>query len=508
MTSPPKSSAAPKWDRSVWGLMAVLCGVLFLDGLDVSMVGMALPSIDADLGLTTSSLQWIVSGYVLGYGGFLLLGGRAADLLGRRRMLLIALAVFTVASALGGLVNDGTLLVVTRFLKGASAAFTAPAGLSIITTQFAEGPARNRALSIYTATGASGFSFGLVLGGVLTDTLGWHWIFFVNLPIGAAALGLIVTSLHLPFERSPVRVDVAGAALLTGAITCVLLVTTWGGREYAWDSAEILGLGAGAVALLAGFVVQERRAAEPILPLRLFREPVFVVVSAVLILTTVAFFAAVVFMPLFLQAVTGADATGSGLLLLPLMLAGTLSTAVSGRVISRTGRYKAFPVAGLGLMAIGLFLLSGMDASTSQATASMLLVIFGVGFGMVSQVLTLAIQNAVERRDLGIATASANLFRSLGGSVGVAVFGAIFAARLDVWLPREVPSGARGVNAEGLQASPDTLASLPAAVQHGIGEAVAHSLHTVFLVAAPVAAVGLLVALTLKEVPLRGPAAA
>src|SRR5918997_5399445 len=181
------SSAAPGWDRSVWALMAVLCGVLFLDGLDVSMVGMALPSIDEDLALSTSQLQWIVSGYILGYGGFLLLGGRAADLLGRRRVLIVALAVFTVASAVGGVVNDGTLLVVTRFLKGAAAAFTAPAGLSIITTQFAEGPARNKALSIYTATGASGFSLGLILGGALTE-IGWRWVFFLPVPVALVTL--------------------------------------------------------------------------------------------------------------------------------------------------------------------------------------------------------------------------------------------------------------------------------------------------------------------------------
>src|SRR5918999_6111310 len=187
--SSPSISSTPKWDASVWGLMAVLCGVLFLDGLDVSMVGMALPSIDDDLGLTTSQLQWIVSGYVLGYGGFLLLGGRAADLLGRRRMLLIALAVFTVASALGGVVDDGTLLVIMRFLKGAAAAFTAPAGLSIITTRFAEGPARNRALSIYTATGASGFSLGLVAGGLLTE-LGWRWTFLLPVPVAIVLLAL------------------------------------------------------------------------------------------------------------------------------------------------------------------------------------------------------------------------------------------------------------------------------------------------------------------------------
>src|SRR3954453_2279108 len=192
------SHSSAHWDRAVWGLLAVLCGVLFLDGLDVSMVGMALPSIKSDLGLTTSQLQWIVSGYVLGYGGFLLLGGRRADLLGRRRMLIAALAVFTVASALGGLVNDGTLLVVTRFLKGAAAAFTAPAGLSIITTRFAEGPERNRALSIYTATGASGFSLGLVAGGLLTE-LGWRWTFLLPVPI---ALGLLALGPRfLPRDR-------------------------------------------------------------------------------------------------------------------------------------------------------------------------------------------------------------------------------------------------------------------------------------------------------------------
>src|ERR687890_2189822 len=197
MTSP-SLSPPTRWDASIWGLLAVLCGVLFLDGLDVSMVAMALPSIESDLGLTTSQLQWVVSGYVLGYGGFLLLGGRSADLLGRRRMLLAGLAVFTVASAIGGVVDDGTLLVATRFLKGAAAAFTAPAGLSIITTRFAEGPERNRALSIYPATGASGFSMGLVAGGLLTE-LGWRWVFLLPVPI---ALGLLVAApRYLPRDR-------------------------------------------------------------------------------------------------------------------------------------------------------------------------------------------------------------------------------------------------------------------------------------------------------------------
>src|SRR5215218_477508 len=315
---------------------------------------------------------------------------------------------------------------------------------------------------------------GPLLGGLFVDHVSWRWVFYVNLPIGAAALALTTTALHLPVRRTRARVDYTGAALLAAGLTSVLLVTTWGGREYAWGSAEIAGLAAAAVGLLIAFVMQERRAPEPILPLRLFRDPVFDVVSAVLFLGTLSFFAVIVFMPIFLQVVTGASATDSGLLLLPLLIAATTSTAVSGRLISRTGRYKAFPVAGLALMTVGLLLLSRMTAGTSQATASLLLVVFGLGFGMVSQVLTLAIQNAVDRRDLGIATASAK------------VFGALFAARLD---------GA-GVDPERVQSSPDAIAS---------ASAVADALDTVFLVGAPIAALGVLVVLFLKEVPLRGP---
>src|ERR1700742_4684212 len=213
------SPAAPRWDARLWGALILLCGVIFLDGLDVSMVGVALPSIQSDLHLTTSQLQWVVSGYVLGYGGLLLLGGRMADLLGRRKVLLAGLSVFTLASLAGGLVDDGTLLVLTRFLKGASAAFTAPAGLSIITTSFPEGPLRNKALSIYTATGATGFSLGLVFGGVLTE-LGWRWVFFLPVPLAAITL---IAAIRLvpsgpPGVRSGRRFDVAGAVSLTAAM--------------------------------------------------------------------------------------------------------------------------------------------------------------------------------------------------------------------------------------------------------------------------------------------------
>src|SRR3954465_13320099 len=265
------SSSTVRWDRSVWSLMAVLCGVLFLDGLDVSMVGMALPSIEADLGLTTSQLQWVVSSYVLGYGGFLLLGGRAADLIGRRKVLLAGLAVFTVASVLGGLVNDGTLLVLTRFLKGASAAFTAPAGLSIITTTFTEGSARNRALSIYTATGASGFSLGLVLGGLLTE-LGWRWTFILPVPFALAIL--LVAPRVIPRDRPSLegrrRYDIGGAITVTAAML-LLVRTVVEAPDSAWGSVTTIVSFAIVATLLATFVTIERRSAQPLVRLGILR---------------------------------------------------------------------------------------------------------------------------------------------------------------------------------------------------------------------------------------------
>jgi MFS family permease len=252
---------------------------------------------------------------------------------------------------------------------------------------------------------------------------------------------------------------------------------------------------AATVALGAALVVQERRAADPIVPLRLLRTRTVAVVSIALFLATASLFAITVFVPLFLQTTTGATPTEAGLLLVPAMLGITVSTNISGRLISRTGRYKRFPILGLALMTTALAGLAALSGEPSRTATAAGLVVFGLGFGMVAQVLTLAIQNTVDRRDIGIATGSANLFRSLGGSVGVAVFGALFAARLDT----------ASIDPERLQASPEAIASMPAAVQDAIASAVAHALDTVFLVAAPVAALGLLVVLFLKEVPLRGP---
>ncbi len=441
---------------------------MLLASLDQTIVATALPTIVGDLG-GIDQLAWVVTAYLLGATVTMPLWGRASDLYGRKPLFLAAIAVFLCGSALSGAAQDLTQLIGFRALQGLGAGGLMTLAMAIV-AEIVSPRERGRYQGYIQMVFVIASVAGPLLGGVFADHLSWRWVFYVNLPIGALTIALIVSSLKLPTERRPARIDATGGALLAAGLTSLLLVTTWGGRQYAWDSAEIAGLAVAAVALLGLFVAQERRAAEPILPLRLFREPVFVVVSGALFLTTLAFFAVIVYMPVYLQVVTGVSATASGFLLLPLMLAATASTAASGRVMSRTGRYKVFPVAGLSLMAVGLLLLAQIGTATAHVTVAALLVLFGLGFGMVSQVLTVAIQNNVERRDLGIATASANLFRSLGGSVGVAVFGALFAGRLD-----------------------GPLSATTAA----------DALHTVFLAAAPVAALGALVVLTLKEVPLR-----
>jgi len=423
------SPSTARWDRSVWGLLAVLCGVLFLDGLDVSMVGMALPSIESDLGLTTSQLQWIVSGYVLGYGGFLLLGGRAADLLGRKRVLITALAVFVVASALGGVVSDGTLLVVTRFLKGASAAFTAPAGLSIITTSFAEGPERNRALGIYTATGASGFSFGLVFGGLMTE-LGWRWTFLLPVPI---ALGLLAAAPRLlPSERRQALArrsfDLPGAATLTAGML-LLVHTIVEAPDRGWGSARSVGAFAIAAALLAGFLAIERRSRAPLVRLGILRSGSLVRAN----LGAMAMFGAYIgfqfVMTLYLQRMNGWSALETALAFLP---AGLLVAFGSTRIGPLVDRLGTAPVVAAGAfsMAAGYALVLRFDAVPDYAGVILpTILLLGLGFMLGFPSLNMQATNGIADHEQGLASGLVQTSFQVGGAIALAVVTAIVTAQ-------------------------------------------------------------------------------
>ena len=427
MSSPPRSST-PKWNASVWGLMAIICGVVFLDGLDVSMVGMALPSIDSDLGLETSQLQWIVSGYVLGYGGFLLLGGRAADLLGRRRVLLAGLAVFTVASAIGGLVDDGTLLVITRFLKGAAAAFTAPAGLSIITTQFAEGPERNRALSIYTATAASGFSLGLVAGGLLTE-LGWRWTFLLPVPVALVLLAFAPRLLPrdhvgLTGKRS---FDIPGAVTLTAGM--LLLVRTIVEAPGAgWAAAETIVSFAVAAALLSAFVAIERRASAPLVRLGILRSGPLVRANLGMMTLFGAYVGFQFVMTLYLQALNGWSPVETALAFLPAGLLVAVGSPRIGPLVDRFGVPRLFAVSAAA-SAIGYALVLRLDATPEYALVLLpTVLLLGIGFMLGFPSLNIQATAGVQDHEQGLASGLVQSSFQIGGAIGLAIVTAVVSA--------------------------------------------------------------------------------
>ncbi len=431
MTHPsPTSSSTPKWDASIWGLMAVLCGIVFLDGLDVSMVGMALPSIDSDLGLTTSQLQWVVSGYILGYGGFLLLGGRAADLLGRRRVLLAGLAVFTVASAVGGLVNDGTLLVIARFLKGAAAAFTAPAGLSIITTRFAEGPERNRALSIYTATAASGFSLGLVAGGLLTE-LGWRWTFLLPVPVALVLLAL--TPRLIPRDRLVAtdgrrRFDIPGAVTLTAGML-LLVRTIVEAPAQGWGSLETVAALAIAVALLGLFVTIERRTPTPLVRLGILRSAPLVRANLGMMALFGSYVGFQFVMTLYLQQMNGWSPIETALAFLPAGLMVAVGSPRIGPLIDRIGVPRLFAI-GAAASVAGYALVLRVEAVPDYVGVFLpTILLIGIGFMLLFPTLNIQATAGVAPHEQGLASGLVQTSFQVGGALGLAIVSAIVSAR-------------------------------------------------------------------------------
>jgi MFS family permease len=423
-------SGNDKLTRLAWGTLLVLCGALFLDALDVSMMGVALPSIRTSLDMSTSSLQWVVSAYVLGYGGFLLLGGRAADLLGRRRVFLVALAVFIVASVLGGFAHDGTLLIATRFIKGVSAAFTAPAALSIITTSFAEGPARNKALSIFTATGATGFSLGLVFGGLLTE-IGWRWVFFLPAPVALVTLvaGLRLVPRDLVARRAAGSFDLAGAVSMTAAML-VLVFTLVEAPTAGWLSLRTLGSLVGAGALFAAFIARERTAAAPLVRLGILRSGSLVRAN----LGAMSLFGGWVgfqfIVTLYLQQLRGWSALDTGLAIFP---AGVLVALVSPRMASLIGRFgvSRLIVAGMVSIAAGylLFLPIGLHSSYAFAMLPTFL-LAGIGFALAFGPLNVAGTSGVASEEQGLAGGLLNTSFQFGGALVLAIVTAVINANV------------------------------------------------------------------------------
>ncbi len=486
--------------RALWTVFAALMLGMFLAALDQTIVSTALPTIVGDLG-GLNHLSWVVTSYLLASTVSTPIYGKLGDMVGRKPLFLAAILIFLAGSMLAGLSQSMGQLIGFRALQGIGAGGLM-VGAQAIIADIVPPRERGRYMGLIGSVFAVASVAGPLLGGFLVDNLSWRWVFYVNMPVGAFAILIVATRLHLHTPTISHRIDVLGAALLSAGVSALILLTTWGGTEYAWGSTTIVGLGVIGVALLLVFVWWETRAAEPILPLSLFRSRVFSVASAMGFAIGMAMFGAIVFIPLYLQLVYGASPTSSGLRLLPLMAGLLVAAIASGRVISRIGRYKPFPIAGTATLVVGMYLLSLLRVGTAPWLASVYMLVVGVGIGLVMQVLVLVVQNDARPEEIGVATSTATFFRSVGGSFGVAIFGTIFASRLADQLSR-LPQSITARLGSGVHLNPEQAKHLPAAVHADFLQAFAHALHGVFLFGMVLAAVPFLLSWLLKEVPLR-----
>ena len=471
--------------------------VLLLASLDQTIVSTALPTIVGDLG-GISHLSWVVTAYLLSATIAGPLYGKLGDLYGRKLVLQVAIVLFLIGSALCGLSQNMAELIGFRTLQGLGAG-----GLMVVTFAVIGDVIPPRERGKYQGYFGAVFGFstvvGPLLGGFFVDNLSWRWIFYVNLPIGAVALTVIAFAFHTSVDRQRHAMDYLGAALLAGTLASVVLFTSLGGTTWAWSSPKIIALIVLSIVFLPAFIWVESRAAEPILPLSLFRNHTFSVTSAVGFIVGFALFGAVTYLPLYLQIVKGPSPTKSGLLLTPLMGGVLVTSIVSGNLISKFGRYRPFPILGTALMTVAMFLLSLLVVDTPIWHAAVFMVVLGLGLGMTMQILVLVAQNSVDYRHIGVATSGSTLFRQIGGSIGVAAFGAIFANRLGHELVSRLPAGAHVPKT----ANPELVRHLPAAIHRPYIEALTASLHPVFLMATGIAFVAFLLSWLLREVPLR-----
>lgn len=494
--SPSQGAAAPSEMPENARLVIISIGLLLLlASLDQTIVSTALPTIVADLG-GLEHLSWVVTAYILSSTVVAPLYGKLGDLYGRRNTVIVSVGLFLLGSALCGAANSMTWLIVSRALQGFGGGGLFVLALSVIADVI---PARDRGKvqGVFAAVFGVSSVIGPLIGGWFVEAFSWPWIFYINIPVGGIAVAGFLASFKPKGVRTKHKIDWWGAATLSASLAALTLITSLGGRTFGWGSPEILGLIAVFAVSTLAFLLIEARAAEPILPLGLFKQNVFWVTSVIGFVAGASMFGAITFMPLYLQIAKGATPTMSGLMLIPMTFGILASSTLSGRYMGKTGRYRILPIIGTGFLIIGMLLLSRLQPDTTTLVFSLSLGTVGLGMGCIFPVVTTAVQNAVPREVLGTATAAGLMFRQIGGSLAVAAFGAIFAARMS-----DALAGAPGGIAQSGEIGPQMLAQLPPEAKAMVADVVVNALHPIYLLAAGIAVVGLIFSFILEEVEL------